>query len=144
MSSSPTRLRPATPVGLRPAVVLNGLRPAIVAGTVRTRATVVGLGPAVIVLRLLVSVVVVVRNGPFVVGNRGCRAKLTDVFVLELVEVLGPLVVTGAHLALVLGVVVRSSVDRVVRLAPSGVGVLAIALLGPGIVVVSAAAREPR
>jgi len=55
-----------------------------------------------------------------------------------------PLVVTGAHLALVLGVVELLSVDRVVRLAPSGVGVLAIALLGPGIVVVSAAAREPR
>ena len=54
-----------------------------------------------------------------------------------LVVVLSPLVVVSADLACVLLIIVGLSGDGVVRLAPSGVGVLTVSLLGVLVVVVS-------
>ena len=59
------------------------------------------------------------------------------------VVVLGPLVVVGPDLASVLLVIVGLSRDGVVRLAPSGVGIGAVGLLGPLIVVITGLLRGP-
>ena len=76
--------------------------------------------------------------------NRGCGLLVAGgVAGLVAVVVLGPLVVVGPDLASVLLVIVGLSRDGVVRLAPSGVGIGAVGLLGPLIVVITGLLRGP-
>jgi len=53
------------------------------------------------------------------------------------IVILGPLVVVSTDLAGVLLVIVLVGLDKVVRLAPPGVGIGTVGVLGPGIVVSS-------
>ena len=71
-----------------------------------------------------------------VVGGSGLAVGVTGLLVVSVV-VLSPLVVIGPHGALIPLVVVALGINGVVRLAPSGVGVLSVSLLGPLVVVVA-------
>ena len=96
----------------------------------------VGLGGGGVVATLLaVGTVAVAIALPGLRG--GGLAVLVSVTRVVSVVVLGPLVVVGAHALGVVLVVVGLGLDGVVRLAPSGVEVRAIGLLGPDIVVVA-------
>ena len=68
-------------------------------------------------------------------GGSGLAVTLSTASVV-LVVFLSPLVVIGPDLATVLLVFVAPGVNRVVRLAPSGVSVDTVGLLGPVVVVV--------
>ena len=76
--------------------------------------------------------------------NRGCGLLVAGgVAGLVAVVVLGPLVVVGPDLASVLLVIVGLGGDGVISLAPSGVGVRAVGLLGPLIVVIAGLLSSP-
>jgi len=67
----------------------------------------------------------------------GGGAVLLGITVGVIVTVLSPLVIIGLEPPSVLGALVVASLHGVVRLAPSGVLILTVSLLGPGVVVVS-------
>ena len=67
----------------------------------------------------------------------GGGAVLLGITVGVIVTVLSPLVISGLEPPSVLGALVVASLHGVVRLAPSGVLILTVSLLGPGVVVVS-------
>ena len=69
---------------------------------------------------------------------RGSNLSSVDVLLGVSIVVLSPLVVVSTDLAGVLLIIVGGGVDHVVGLAPSGVLVTAVSLLGPRVVVVSA------
>jgi len=69
--------------------------------------------------------------------NRCLLGVLTLVLSCPDIVVLGPLIVVSTDLAGVLFVVVLVGVDEVVGLAPPGVGVLTVGVLGPCVVVVT-------
>ena len=76
--------------------------------------------------------------------NRRCGLLVAGgVAGLVAVVVLGPLVVVGPDLASVLLIIVGLGGDGVIRLAPSGVGVRAVGLLGPLIVVIAGLLSGP-
>lgn len=76
--------------------------------------------------------------------NRRCGLLVAGgVAGLVAVVVLGPLVVVGPDLASVLLVIVGLGGDGVIGLAPSGVGVRAVGLLGPLIVVIAGLLSGP-
>ena len=69
--------------------------------------------------------------------NRCLLGVLVLVLLCPDIVVLSPLVVVSTDLAGVLLVVVLVGVDKVVGLAPPGVGVLTVGVLGPGVVIVT-------
>ena len=71
------------------------------------------------------------------VGSRGSLAVGARVCLVLAIVVLGPLVVVGPHFPAVLLVVVGLGVDGVIGLAPAGVVVTTVSLLGPLVVVVA-------
>ena len=76
------------------------------------------------------------------VGGSGLAVRVGLTGVVTIV-VLSPLVVVSPDLASVLLIIVGLGGDGVVRLAPSGVGVGAVSLLGPLVVVVAAVLGTP-
>jgi hypothetical protein len=97
------------------------------------------LGGSVVLAAATLAIAAVAAVAALAVGalpGRGSSAVLLGITVSVHVAVLSPLVVIGLEPPSVAGAIIRASLHGIVRLAPPGVGIGAVCLLGPGIVVV--------